>query len=142
MPCVLWRSGCFSCSSIKVELSPRDTIVSTAADTTSVDIQTGYGQWCGPLTVYLWSQKIEDSIQLSVYYDIAGDVAGTGWFLLDSTLVAADIAGAGETKILLDTLIVTDVRFSNMRVRVVGGANNDKTAGSIVEIDAIGQRCR
>jgi len=131
--------------SIRFDLSPRDTVISTAADTNYVDLATGRGEICGPITVFLWAQKIQDSIQLTVYYDVAGDtnsVTGSGWWTLDSTLVAGDIAGAGETKLVMDTLFTTNVQYAYLRTRVVGGTQNDKSTGSQFTVTGIGQRCK
>ncbi|HUT57547.1 MAG TPA: hypothetical protein VNA25_06815 [Phycisphaerae bacterium] len=131
--------------SIRFDLSPRDTLISTAADTQYVDLATGRGEICGPITVFMWAQKLSDSIMLTVYYDVAGDtnsVTGSGWWTLDSTLIVSDIAGAGETKLLMDTLFTTNVQYAYLRTRVVGGASNDKTAGSAFTVTGIGQRCK
>ena len=141
---VLTASPSFAQSGLPIllTLSTRDTLVSTAADTNLVPLETGYGTPKGPFTVYLWAQKLSDSIHLTVYYDIAFDSPVTGWFTIDSSLVPSDIAGANEIKIQLDTLLSTGVFFREMRCRIVGTTNNDKTLGTQFEIYALADRLR
>ncbi len=129
-------------AALKFDLSPLDTIVAAAVDTTLIDVSSGYGDICGPITVYFEGTKLSDSIMLTVVYDITADPNLFGWYTLtDTTKIASDIAGAGEVKQILDTLLTTAVGWTQMRVRVIGGADNDKTAGSSFAVVGVAQRC-
>ena len=94
------------------------------------------------MTVWLYTVELSDSLHLTVYYEYSTDPTTAGYILFDSTkTITTSTSGASETQYVVDTILADNVNASHYRIRVVGGASNDKASGVTIQAKGVARRC-